>query len=107
MKLKFNVCNDGDLLVKKLMDNGDWEYDRVGLGKVDGRVFVVDLNDDGEDEGDIVYVRDGLKVEDVLNIGVIYNVFEKIDWGYGEDDNYRVNWESGSKEWDEFLEKVK
>ena len=56
MKNKYN-CNwldinsekDMEKIVINMMDNGDWEYDRIGVGVNRGKVFFVDLDDSGED----------------------------------------------------------
>ena len=65
-----------------IADNGDWEYDRIGIGELNGKVYRWDMEDEGD--GDILELRDGLSVGDVLNEGVELGFFEKIevkDWG--------------------------
>ncbi len=99
--------SDLDLVKVVLMDDGDWEYNRMGVGENEGRVFIVDLDDSGEEEREMEYVKEGLSVEDVLKIGVECGVINEIDWGYDEDDKFRVNWESGEEDWDNYRKKIK
>ena len=108
MKTVYNIDEDWGLVKVKLMDNSDWEYDRVGLGECEGRVFMVDLDDSGEMERDMEYVKDGLSIQDVLKIGCDVGVFAEIDWGYDESDKVRCNWEcDGIEAWNKFRELVK
>jgi hypothetical protein len=109
MKTGYNVdCEDDcELLKVTLMDNGDWEYDRMGLGVCEGRVFMVDLDDSGELIREMEYVKDGLSVQDVLKIGCDVGVIVQIDWGYDERDLYRVNWDCLPEDWDKFRLLVK
>ena len=68
-----------------ISDNGDWEYERIGIGELNGKVYRWDM-EEGEDT-DIVELKDGLSLEDVLNEGIKLGFFEKVvieDWG--------VNW---------------
>lgn len=88
----------------KLMDNGDWEYDRLGIGEVEGRVFMMDLENE---EDEVEFVREGLSVEEVLRMGVEVGVFEEIDWGYDENDKVRLNLDCEVGCWDKFEELVK
>ena len=55
-------------LICILEDNGDWEYTREGIGSINGRVFIVDLNDTGE-EPELQFVKEGMQVHQVLAIG--------------------------------------
>ena len=88
----FNLENDFDLLKVNMMDNGDWEYNRLGIGEdVDGKVFLVDTDDHGEEEVVMNFCKEGLTINDVLKIGVACNVFEKLEDGYDEDDTHRWN----------------
>jgi hypothetical protein len=88
----FNLENDFDLLKVNMMDNGDWEYTRLGIGEdVDGKVFLVDTDDHGYEEVVMNFCKEGLTIKDVLKIGVACKVFEKIDWGYDEDDQHFFN----------------
>ena len=91
---------DVNLIKIKMMDNGDWEYDRLGIGECEGKVFIVDL-DREEMEVEMEFVKEGLSIKDVLSEGVDLGVI--VEWmkGYDEDDKYRVNWDSG---WDEVVD---
>lgn len=73
-----------------LMDSTEYEYVRYGLGIKDGRVFGVDLDDSGEVWREVEYCDNVTSVEELLKLGVECGVFEEIDWGYDEDDKYRV-----------------
>jgi len=109
MKEKFNFEEDVDLVKVELMDDSDWEYLRVGIGECEGRVFVVDLDDSGEEEREMKYVKEELSVEDVCKIGIEVGVLvDSSEWGYDENDKVRVNWElEGDEEkWREFWERV-
>lgn len=98
--------NEFNLIEKVLMDNGDWEYDRLGFGiDSEKKLFLVDLDDSGEEWRVVNYVKEGLSMEDILEEGVRCGVFEKIGWGYDEDDDYRVE-DCSMEKWDEFGEKV-
>jgi len=88
----FNMENDHDLLKVNMVDNGEWEYDRLGIGEdVDGRVFLVDTDDPSEDEVVMNFCKEGLTIKDVLKIGVALKVFVKIEDGYDENDTHRWN----------------
>jgi len=103
----FNMENDHDLLKVILMDNGDWEYNRLGIGEdVDGKVFLVDADDHGYEEVVMNFCKGRLTVRDVLKIGVACKVFEKIDWGYDEDDTHRVNVDCEQDDWSRFYKIV-
>jgi hypothetical protein len=108
MKNKFVVEEDIELVKVEMMDDSDWEYVRWGVGEVDGKVFMVDL-DDGDEEREMMYVKEGLSVEDVCKIGVEVGVFvDSSEWGYDENDRYRVSWdvEDVSFVWDDFYKRV-
>ena len=92
----FNV-DDGKLELS-LMDNGDWEYDRIGFGKDDKGLFMIDVDDSGESWRVVNRVKKGLSIEDVCKIGVKCGVFEEIKNGYGKNDKYRVCMEGGDNE---------
>jgi hypothetical protein len=111
MKNKFIVEEDIELVKVSMMDDGDWEYVRWGVGEVDGKVFMVDLDEGGEgdEEREMMYVKEGLSVEDVCKIGVEVGVFvDSSEWGYDENDRYRVSCEveGVSFVWDEFYSRV-
>lgn len=85
-----NGGSDFSKYVKMVIcDDGDWEYDRLGVGVYKGKVFLMDLNDDGEEYKCLVFVKEGLSVEDVLRIGVECNVLSK-----GENGRYYVIWDN-------------
>ena len=96
---------DRKKIVIEMMDNGDWEYDRIGVGVNKGKVFFVDLDDSGEDWREVEYCNKVKSIGRLLKIGVECKVFEKIDWGYGENDKFRVNI-NGEGNWSEFRELV-
>ena len=104
---------DMKMVVVSLMDDGDWEYVRMGIGKVvskkkeDRKVFVVDLDDSGEVWREIMFVKEGLSINDVLKIGCEVGVLVEIDWGYDKDDKFRVKMDEVVGGWDEFFKKVK
>jgi hypothetical protein len=104
-----NVGSEKDMekVEISMMDNGDWEYDRIGVGMNKGKVFFVDLDDCGEDWREVEYCDKVESVGRLLKIGVKCKVFEKIDWGYDENDMYRVNMNGDEEEnWDKFRELV-
>jgi hypothetical protein len=92
---------DRKKIVIDMMDNGDWEYDRIGVGVNRGKVFFVDLDDSGEDWREVEYCNKVKSIGRLLKIGVECKVFEKIDWGYDKNDIYRVNI-NGEGNWSEF-----
>ena len=91
-KLKLN-----DEVVVKMMDNGHWEYDRIGVGVLNDKVFVCDLEfvnyDDVMDESDFrcFWFVNFESVEEVCKSGVDFGWCEewKKNEGYGEDDRFR------------------
>jgi len=91
----FNV--DEGKLELSLMDNGDWEYDRVGFGKDEKGLFMVDVDDSGESWRLINRIKKELSIEDVCEVGVKFGVYEKIDNGYGKNDKYRVCEDGGDE----------
>lgn len=95
MKIKkyINMDSEVDLgLIKvRMVDNGEWGYDRLGIGEYDGKVFMVDLDRD-EMEVEMEYVKEGLRIKDVLCEGVSLGVI--VESGK----NYKVNCDCG---WDE------
>jgi hypothetical protein len=104
-----NVGSEKDMekVEISMMDNGDWEYNRIGVGMNKGKVFFVDLDDCGEDWREVEYCDKVESVGRLLKIGVECKVFEKIDWGYDENDMYRVNMNGDEEEnWDKFRELV-
>lgn len=81
-------------LIYTLSDNGDWEYVREGIGSYNGQVFIVDLNDSGVNERDVLFVKDGMQVHEVLAAGKVTGVYEQSPSG-----KFYYNWEcEGDKE---------
>jgi len=97
--LSIDNSNDMKMVKEVLCDNSDWGYDRFGIGIYKERVFIVDLDDSGEDYREMLYCDDVCSVEEVIRIGIKCNVIEKCD---GE---LYCNWES-SKEDNEKFEKM-
>jgi len=88
----FNMEDDHDLIKVNMVDNGEWEYDRLGIGEdVDGKVFLVDTDDPDEEEVVMNFCKKGLTIKDVLRIGVALKVFVKKQDGYDENDQHRWN----------------
>ena len=104
-----NVGSEKDMgkVKMSLMDNGDWEYDRVGIGMNKEKVFIVDLDDCNESWREVEYCDNVKSIEELLKIGVECKVFEKIEDGYDEvfGDEYRYNMD-GEENWDKFRELV-
>ena len=105
--LNLGSKHDQSLIKMSLMDNGDWEYDRLGIGKT-GRKdwFLVDLEDTGESKRVMNFCKEGLSLSKILDIGVKHNVFEKIDWGYDEHDTHRVRCDDQKHDWESFYKEV-
>jgi len=103
--LNINSEKDMEKVEISMMDNGDWEYDRIGVGINKGKVFFVDLDDSGEDWREVEYCDKVKSVKELLEIGVECKVFEKIDWGYDENDMFRCN-VNGGEDWNKFRELV-
>ena len=103
--LNINSEKDMEKVEISMMDNGDWEYNRIGVGMNKGKVFFVDLDDCNEDWREVEYCDKVKSVGRLLKIGVECKVFEKIDWGYDENDMFRVNI-NGEDNWDKFRELV-
>ena len=105
--LSMNSKKDMGKVKMSLMDNGDWEYDRVGIGMNKKKVFIVDLDDCNESWREVEYCDNVKSIEELLKIGVECKVFEKIEDGYDEvfGDEYRYNMD-GEENWDKFRELV-
>lgn len=84
-----------------LADNGDWEYDRVGIGMHNGKVFMVDLDDTGETWREMVYCENVKSVQEVLDIGVKHNVYI-----VENEDEYCVNWDMDGEDTSEFKKEI-
>ena len=83
-----------------MMDNGFWEYDRVGVGVLDGKVFVCDLefvdyddvlSEEGFGDEKWFWFVNFESVEECCLSGVESGWCEewKKDEGYGESDRFR------------------
>ena len=62
-------------------DNGDWEYTRLGLGEDHIGLYLVDLDDTGDQFREKLYVNDTFSASDVINEGLALGVFVKDDEG--------------------------
>ena len=100
-----------------MMDDGYCEYDRCGVGEVDGKVFVCDL--ENVDFSDLEYKEvfdDGSElkyfwfvnfdsIEECVKSGVEFGWCREIDWGYNKSDKYRIisgegdEWVNGEENW--------
>ena len=103
--LSVNSKKDMEKVKMSLMDNGDWEYDRVGIGMNKKKVFIVDLDDCNESWREVEYCDNVKSIEELLKIGVECKVFENIKDGYDESDEYRCNMD-GEEDWDKFRKVV-
>jgi hypothetical protein len=98
MKIKNMKLKLKDEVEVKMMDNGHWEYDRIGVGVLNDKVFVCDLEfvnyDDVMDESDFkcFWFVNFESVEECCLSGLESGWCEewKKDEGYGEDDRFRV-----------------
>ena len=104
--IQLSSAADSNLIKLNLMDNGDWEYVRMGIGKTGRSYFLVDLDDSGEDKRVINFCKEGLTTCNILIEGVKCNVLEKIEHGYDEHDTHRVNEDATTEEWNNFYKKV-
>ena len=77
--LSMNSKKDMGKVKMSLMDNVDWEYDRVGIGMNKEKVFIVDLDDCNESWREVEYCDNVKSIEELLKIGVECKVFEKIE----------------------------
>jgi len=92
--MKMNLERIWNHLVVELEDNGDWEYTREGIGVYEGRVFLVDLDDSGESSRELLFVKEGLQVHQVLAIGK-----ETGRYVQDEEGSFWYNWDiDGDKE---------
>ena len=104
MKIKNNVewfninsVSDNRKLVISMMDDGDWEYDRLGIGKDEKGLFIVDLDDSGEEFRVVNRVKKDIDLDKLLKIGCECKVWRDYK-GYDSDDKYRVIMDSGNDE---------
>jgi hypothetical protein len=103
----FNGDVDGDLIEYVLMDNGDYEYNRFGVGSYEGETFITDLELDN-DEGNIIWCKPGMSVQDVMDAGVSTGLFELTpeDMKYNDEDVYRYDIEDEGESFDKFVSLV-
>jgi len=103
----FNSEADGDLLEYVLMDNGDYEYNRFGVGSYEGETFITDLELDN-DEGNIIWCKPGMSVQNVMDAGVRTGLFEQTpeDMKYNDEDVYRYDIEDEGESFDKFVNQV-
>ena len=99
MKMNMNIEEIAEYLVYSLDDNGDWEYTREGIGVYNGRTFIVDLDDTGEENRTLYFCRKGIDVKAVLETGVKFGRYEK-----GPDGTYYYNINTDSGEEQEYNE---
>jgi hypothetical protein len=104
MKNKYNVDwlsvnskSDMKMVEVSLSDNGDWEYDRMGIGMSKGRVFIVDLDDSGESWREMLYCDKVKSVKEVIECGIECGVIEKVngeyyyEWEFEKKDDKKFN----------------
>ena len=89
---EFNDKINNKNLEVVMMDNGDWEYDRVGIGVEDGKCVVVDIEEGcDEDDNYLGWKVNFNSVEEVIESGLKDGWCVKIDDGYSEKDKYRFS----------------
>lgn len=82
-------------------DNGGWGYTRLGLGEDRIGLYLVDLDDSGEQFREKLYVNDRFSAHDVIMEGLALNVFSES----GDEIYYNIEDET-STSWATFLERV-
>ena len=96
-----------DEIVMKLVDNGDWEYTRVGFGEDSDGLYMVDLNDSGEILREKIRLDDRFSFYDVLEEGVAHGVFDKTGDAETCDERWTYNMDNdGDGSWEKFLKVV-
>jgi len=88
-----NNSSDNKMIKEVLCDNGYWGYDRLGIGMNKGKVFIIDLDDSGEDWREMWYCDKVKSVEEVVKIGIECGVIEEYD-----DGELYCEWESSEEE---------
>jgi hypothetical protein len=99
--MKMNLERIYSHLIYQLEDNGDWEYTREGIGIYEGRVFVVDLDDSGEEVRELRFVKEGMQVDEVLWLGKKAGVYVQEPSGH-----FYYNLEAADTEIKTFCEAV-
>ena len=85
-----------------LLDNGGEEFPRLGIGKDEDGVFVVDLEPSEDPIKIKTYVKKGLDVLDIIKLGVKTEVFQ--EWA-SDDIRFRVD-DDLQGEWDNFCNAI-
>ena len=86
-----NKINEGNLEVV-MMDNGDWEYDRVGIGVEDGKCVVVDIEEGCDEDGNYLGWKVNFNsVEEVIDSGLKNGWCVENNNGYDKRDRYRYS----------------
>lgn len=93
-------------LVKSWMDDGDWEYYRLGVVEYKERLWLVDVENMEEEYGWFGKVKEGMGVEEVEKKGKECGVLVDVDWGYGGDNKVRYKMENGEGDVMEFVKVV-
>ena len=65
-----NNSSDNKMIKEVLCDNGYWGYDRLGIGMNKGKVFIIDLDDSGEDWREMWYCDKVKSVEEGVKLGI-------------------------------------
>ncbi len=87
---------ENEILVT-LDDNSDWEYTRLGFGEDHNGLYMVDLDDSGENLREKIYVNPGHSLMDIMYEGVARDIFEEY-----EDGSFAMNFNASEKDWLEF-----
>ena len=100
----FNVLDENDhkSLFVTLLSNGGDDLPKMGVGKDEQGIFIVDLEPDDSPIKVKSYVKRGLDVLDVVKLGVRSDVFQ--EWA-SDDIRFRVD-EELQGEWDEFCNAI-
>jgi hypothetical protein len=100
----FNILDEDDHknLFVTLLSNGGDDLPKLGVGKDERGVFIVDLEPDENPIKIKTYVKRGLDVLDVVKIGVRTEVFQ--EWA-SDDIRFRVD-EDLQGEWDNFCNAI-
>lgn len=89
-------------LYATLLDNGGDDLPKLGIGKDERGVFVVDLESCEDPIKVKTYVKRGLDVLDVIKLGIRTEVFQ--EWA-SDDIRFRVDGDLQG-EWDEFCNAI-
>ena len=100
----FNILNEEDYkhVYVTLLDNGGDDLPRLGIGKDQKGVFLVDLEPTDCPARVKTYAKRGLDVLDVVRLGIHAEVFQ--EWA-SDDIRFRVD-EDLQGEWDEFCNSI-